>query len=91
MTDLPTHHPAPKKGPGADQKMFTVELSEYELQCLANGIAAFYNYCSREKINMNPVQVSALHSAMMKFKHVTSNNKAVYRAEIVGIDGQRIS
>lgn len=47
---------------------YTVELTEQEMQMVANGIAAFYNVMNREKQVIDARQTAVISRAMEKFK-----------------------
>jgi hypothetical protein len=56
-----------------DDKIYTVNLTLKEMQCLANGISAFFNRTNAEGIEIDKFQVMALNNAMHKFKEAVEN------------------
>ena len=55
-------------------KAYTVQLTERDMQYVANGLAAFFNVMAREKRTVNPEQVAVLLNVMHKFKTATDSN-----------------
>ncbi len=53
---------------GSHTKLYRVELSEREMQCIANGLAAFFNVVRLQKMMVNPMQTEALLTSLGKFK-----------------------
>lgn len=61
---------------GSDHKLYTVQLTEREMQCLANGITAFFNVMRREKVQISPEQILSIQSSMQKFKAAVNGQAA---------------
>lgn len=53
---------------GSHTKLYRLELSEREMQCTANGLAAFFNVVRLQKMMVNPLQTEALLTTLGKFK-----------------------
>lgn len=53
---------------GSHTKLYRLELSEREMQCMANGLAAFFNVVRLQKMMVNPLQTEALLTSLGKFK-----------------------
>lgn len=55
-------------------KSYSVQLTSRDMQCVANGIAAFFNVMAREKRSISPEQVMTLLNVMHLFKEAADSN-----------------
>lgn len=64
------------KPTGSPLQEYDLRLTEREMQCVANGLTAFFNVATREKTTINPQQTVELLNVMEKFKAALSKGPA---------------
>lgn len=92
--ELAAHAPPPDAPPeelkvtaaptGMHARLFRLEVSERELQCVSNGLAAFFNVMSRQKTMINPLQAEAILSFLTKAKQAI--DKGEIKVVATGVD-----
>lgn len=45
-----------------------VQLTEDQMQCIANALALYFNWCTEHKVSNHPAFLGQLQSAMEEFK-----------------------
>jgi hypothetical protein len=80
-------HPLPT---GSDDLLYTVELTEREMQCLSNACSAFYRVTAESGITVSPEQTMALVNALGKMKQASLGGDGRSAIGLVDAEGRRI-
>lgn len=75
---------------GSDETLYTVELSEREMQCIANACSGFYRVVAMEGRVISPEQSLAITNALGKMKAASLGGDGRSLVGLVDASGRTI-
>jgi hypothetical protein len=58
-------------------KVYTVEMTEREMQMISNAVAAFYNTANERESEINPWQTTCIQRAFERWKKAIDNQEGL--------------